>query len=100
MDPIQLKLNDQQRGAFTIEDDNEKVAEMAIGISGKDMIVYHTEVADKLKGQGVAAKLLNELVSYARSKNLKVVPLCAYVNAQFKRHPEQYQDVWNKDWHQ
>lgn len=100
MNPIQLKLNDRQRGAFLIEEDNEKLAEMVIGISGKDMIVYHTEVADKLKGQGVAAKLLNEMVSYARSKNLKVVPLCAYVQAQFKRHPDQYADVWNKDWHQ
>jgi uncharacterized protein len=39
------------------------------------------------------------MVDYAREHKLKVIPLCPYVNAQFRRHPDQYQDVWNKTWH-
>jgi len=39
------------------------------------------------------------MVTYAREKGLKVIPLCPYVSAQFKRHPDTYADVWNKDWH-
>ncbi len=97
MNAIQLKLNDAKKGAFVIDELGETVAEMEIGISGSDMTVYHTRVADKLKGQGVAAQLFNEMLSYARSNNLKVVPHCTYVLAQFKRHPERYEDVWNKD---
>jgi predicted GNAT family acetyltransferase len=99
MNEIELKLESNGKGAFVIEEGSERIAEMAIGISGSNMTVFHTEVSDKLKGQGVAAKLLSTMVQYARDKNLKVIALCPYVNAQFKRHPEQYADVWNQSWH-
>jgi predicted GNAT family acetyltransferase len=99
MNDIQLKLAENGKGAFVIEEGGERLAEMAIGIHGKDLIVYHTEVSDKLKGQGIGSKLLSEMVDYARKEHLKVVPLCPFVHAQFERHPEQYADVWNKNWH-
>ena len=99
MNAIELKLNPQKKGSFVIEDGDERLAEMAVGIIGENLVVYHTEVADKLKGQGVAPKLLGEMVDYARKNKLKVVPLCPYVNAQFRRHPDQYADVWNQNWH-
>jgi predicted GNAT family acetyltransferase len=100
MNPIELKLNDQKRGAFVIEEGSEKIAEMAVAVIGGNLVVYHTEVSDKLKGQGVASKLLSEMVEYAQKNSLKVVPLCPYVLAQFKRHPDQYTDIWNQHWHQ
>jgi predicted GNAT family acetyltransferase len=99
MHKIQLKLNDHGKGAFVVEENKERLAEMEIGIAGNNLIVYHTEVSDKLQGQGVASQLLSEMVSYARTHHLKVVPLCPYVSAQFKRHPQQYEDVWNQQWH-
>lgn len=96
---IQLKLNDIGRGAFVIEKDGERVAEMEVGIQNGNLTVYHTEVSEALKGQGVAKKLLASMVAYARENNLKVIPLCPYVHAQFKRDREKYADVWNKTWH-
>jgi uncharacterized protein len=99
MDEIQLRLDNSGKGAFVIERNGERLAEMAIGISGNDMTVYHTEVSDSLKGQGVAAKLLATMVDYARKNQLKVIALCPYVHAQFKRHEDQYKDVWNQTWH-
>ena len=99
MKDIELKLENNGKGAFVLEEAGERLAEMAIGISGENLTVYHTEVSDKLKGQGVASKLLATMVDYARQHKLKVIALCPYVLAQFKRHPEQYADVWNQDWH-
>jgi uncharacterized protein len=99
MTDIQLKNDPNGRGAFVIEEGEERLAEMQFGIKDKNLIVYHTEVNDKLKGQNIGSKLVSTMVEYARKENLKVVPLCAFVNAQFKRRPEQYADVWNKDWH-
>ncbi|HTF19774.1 MAG TPA: GNAT family N-acetyltransferase [Chryseolinea sp.] len=100
MSTIQLKLNDQKRGAFFIEEGDERLAEMVIAISDQRLIVYHTEVSEKLRGQGIAGKLLDQMVVYARSNGLKVVPLCPYVHAQFKRHAELYKDIWDQNWKQ
>lgn len=99
MNAIELRLESNGKGAFVIEENNSRIAEMAINISGANLTVYHTEVAEQLKGQGVATQLLATMVNYAREHKLKVIALCPYVSAQFKRHPEQYQDIWNQHWH-
>jgi predicted GNAT family acetyltransferase len=96
---IELKLDSNRRGAFVIEQNETRLAEMAIAIIGENLIVYHTEVKEQLQGQGIAGKLLEQMVGYARTNNLKVVPLCPYVLAQFKRHTEKYTDIWNQNWH-
>src|SRR5687768_3650706 len=97
MKEIELKLDDSGMGAFVIEEGEETIAEMAISISGNNLTVYHTEVSDKLKGQGVASELLLKMVEYAREQNLNVIPRCSYVNAQFKRHADQYSDICNEN---
>lgn len=99
MNEIKLDLNDAGRGAFVIEHEGKLLAEMKIGIQDGNLTVYHTEVSEALKGQGIGSKLLAEMVSHARQNNLKVIPLCPYVHAQFKRHPDEYADIWNKTWH-
>jgi predicted GNAT family acetyltransferase len=78
-------------------DGDERIGEMLISISGKEMTVYHTEVVPKAEGKGLAKQMLNEMVAYARKNNLKVIALCPYVHAQFTRHPDEYADVWKKD---
>jgi predicted GNAT family acetyltransferase len=99
MADIELKLSNTGRGAFIIEEAGEQLAEMAISIAGDNLTVYHTEVSDKLKGHGIGSQLLERMVNYARDNKLKVIPLCPFVHAQFKRHPEKYADIWNKTWH-
>jgi len=96
MHNIELKWDDKATGAFVIDEPEGRSAEMVFGISGEKMTVYHTEVADKHKGQGVAGQLFSKMVDYARQQNLQVLPRCAYVHAQFKRHPDQYSDIWNQ----
>jgi hypothetical protein len=69
---------------------------MVVSISGKNLTVYHTEVSAKAEGKGFAKKMLNAMVEHARKNSLKVIPLCPYVHAQFKRHPDEYADIWNQ----
>jgi len=70
---------------------------MVISISNNELTVYHTEVDEAFAGQGLAKVLLDEMVAYVRANALKAIPLCPYVLAQFKRHPEEYADIWKKN---
>jgi predicted GNAT family acetyltransferase len=96
---VQLKIEDNGKGAFFVEEDGKRVAEMVVSISGSNLTVYHTEVSESLKGKGVSTQLLETMVQYVRDNNLKVIPLCPYVSVQFRRHPDKYNDIWNKAWH-
>ena len=96
MEKIGLNLDEKNHGAFVITEDDKAVGQMEICIQGTDLVVYHTEVAPHAEGKGYAKKLLRNMVDYARSLVLKVIPLCPFVHAQFKRHPQEYADVWKK----
>src|SRR4030095_104741 len=96
MSLVQLQVNDKGRGKFFIEENGEQLGEMEIAVTGKNLIAYHTEVLPKAEGKGLAKQLLTAMVDYARSKNLKVIALCPYVFAQFKRHEDLYGDIWEK----
>lgn len=97
MDDIELRLNEKGHGGFYAVQDGGQLGEMVISISGKDLTVYHTEVDPKAEGKGLAKNLLSTMVEYVRENGLQVIPLCPYVLAQFKRHPQQYADIWKKE---
>jgi len=48
----------------------------------------HTEVPNQFRGQGVAEKLAHSALEYARAHQLTVVPLCSFIAAYLRRHPE------------
>ena len=49
------------------------------------LIIDHTDVNDQFRGQGLGRKLLNELVAFARGRNIKVIPLCPFANSVFDK---------------
>ncbi|MGI8598823.1 MAG: GNAT family N-acetyltransferase [Chitinophagaceae bacterium] len=94
MDEIEFLPND--KGAFVINVNGKRIAEMIVGISGKEMSVYHTEVVDKLKGQGIGSKLIDAMADHARKNKLRGTPRCPFVKAKFKEMPDQYSDIYNE----
>ena len=48
----------------------------------------HTEAPDSMRGTGVALALVERLIADARSEGFKIIPLCPYVLAQYRRHPD------------
>jgi len=52
------------------------------------MQITHTEVAPELEGRGIAAVLVRAALAHAKEHGLKVRPLCSYVQAYMRRHPE------------
>jgi predicted GNAT family acetyltransferase len=58
----------------------------------KILIIDHTEVIDKRRGQKVGEQLVERVVEFARAEKMKVIPICPFANAMFKRTPA-YSDV-------
>lgn len=57
-------------------------------LDGDRMQMTHTEVHPALEGRGIAARLVRSALDHARANGLKVVPLCSYVRAYMRRHPD------------
>ncbi|MCK0145522.1 N-acetyltransferase [Arenibacter sp. F26102] len=55
----------------------------------KDKIyLTHTEVPKELEGKGVASSLVKQVLEDVETKGLTLVPMCPFVAAYIKRHPE------------
>ncbi|MCK8480748.1 GNAT family N-acetyltransferase [Psychroserpens algicola] len=82
-----------QKGRFYYEVDGVEKALMTYSYAGSDKIIIdHTEVDASLKGQGIGYKLVEASVEYARDKHIKILPLCPFAAAVFKKKQE-YNDT-------
>lgn len=71
-------------------------AEMTFSKAGEKLVIIdHTGVPDAFRGQGVGAALVLRGVEDARAAGKKILPLCPFAAAQFRRHPD-WSDVLNK----
>ena len=50
--------------------------------------ITHTFVDESLRGQGVAGKLMERLITHLRKNHLQAYPRCSYAVQWFKHHPE------------
>ena len=64
------------------------VAIVAYTLDGDRITLAHTVVPHELEGRGVGSALVAAALASARERGLKVVPLCSFVAAYMKRHPE------------
>ncbi len=55
---------------------------------GGVLLLTHTEVPPQVQGRGVAGALVAATLAWARAEGLRVRPLCGYVGAYMRRHPE------------
>ncbi len=91
---IQFKIDNHQQGSFFIEESGNQIAELDFAINGDVINAYHTGVRKEYEGQGIAGKLFDKLVSYARENGYKIIPTCSYILVKFRRHPELFDDLW------
>jgi predicted GNAT family acetyltransferase len=91
---MQIEQEDNgKKGAFIIDIEGQRVAEMTYVWAGTDRIIIdHTEVSPVLKGQGAGKKLVEAAVNFAREKHIKIVPLCPFAKSVFDKTPE-WQDI-------
>ena len=55
---------------------------------GDTIVMMHVGVHPSHRSQGVAGKVTQVALEYAKEKSLRVIPMCSYVGAYIRRHPE------------
>jgi len=81
---------------FEIQLDGQ-LAVLEYHLNGTTMIITHTYVPPRFEGQGIANKLANTALEYAKEENYKIISFCSFVDVYLRRHPEyqvllKYQD--------
>jgi len=67
----------------------EDEAQMTYSRAGQTLIIIdHTEVPPAFRGTGAGLALVARAVEDARAAGLRILPLCPFAAAQFRRHPE------------
>ena len=69
------------------------------GVAGEGQLVFttrgpnlvsadHTEAPETMRYTGAALALVEQMIADARANGFKIIPVCPYVKAQYKRHSE------------
>ncbi len=66
----------------------DQIAMVKYILSSSEIIFTHTEVPEAFEGQGIASKMAKAAVEYAKAQGLRIRPMCPYMAAWIKRHPE------------
>lgn len=82
----------QEEFVFRSEDNGTINGEITWTQLGDVMIIEHTYVHEDKRNQGLAKKLVDHAVQYAREQEFKIEPVCSYVVAVFEQSDE-YEDV-------
>ena len=76
------------KGRYVIRLDGAE-AEVTFSVTSPTLIIAdHTGVPDSFRGTGAGLALVTRMVEDARAQGFKIMPLCPFVNAQRKKHPE------------
>ena len=89
-DKVTVSPNSAENRYEAIVDGHLCVAEYAA--KEDTMIFTHTFVPPELRGQGIAERIVRFALDDVRTKKLKVVPACSYVERFIQRHSE-YRDL-------
>jgi len=81
------QIDNGENGTFKAVEDGTEAGIMTYTWDSPDtFIIEHTVGNPEFKGIGT--KLLDKAVAFAREKNLKIIPQCAFAKKMFERKPE------------
>ena len=72
------------KGFFLFGENGNEIAKLTYKKEGEKLFFESTIVSPELRGQGIAGKLFDEGVKYARENRYKIVPVCSYIVKKFE----------------
>lgn len=84
------------KGRYSYQAGDGPAAELTYSKAGEHLIIIdHTGVPDAYRGEGVGLLLVERAVADARAAGKKILPLCPFAAAQFRRHSD-WSDVLSR----
>lgn len=65
-----------------------RIAFLSYRCSPGEIAFTHAETPGELEGRGIASRITQAALEFARAHDLKVVPLCPFVTWYIREHPE------------
>nr|WP_275087358.1 GNAT family N-acetyltransferase [Staphylococcus agnetis] len=85
-DMMSIQVNEGDHKFYVGDDAQAPDAEITYTfVDAHTIDVNHTFVDPSLRGHGVAKQLFNAVIKKAQEEDLKIIPSCSYVHAQFER---------------
>lgn len=88
MTPISTPVVHEDEHKITINDESE-IARLTYHLEKGAMQITGTYVDPTYRGKGLASKLTQKAIAYAKDNGLFIQPICPYVKSYFKRNPEE-----------
>jgi predicted GNAT family acetyltransferase len=84
--------DDPDNHRYVLEVGGEVVGLAVYHLRGGRYIFVHTEIGPGHEGEGLGSILARTALDDVRDKGAKIVPLCPFISAFIRRHPE-YEDM-------
>jgi len=78
-------INNPEKNRYELDTDGH-ISVADYHLDGKTLTITHVGVPPELRGQGVAAKVMEAVVADAESKGLHINPVCSYAATYMARH--------------
>ncbi|HQI78412.1 MAG TPA: GNAT family N-acetyltransferase [Petrotogaceae bacterium] len=83
---------------YSVDENNELLAEATFEFKENGEVdINHTYVNPVLRGQGVAAKMMEVVAQYLKENGLKASASCSYANSWLKKNRETYFGIISSD---
>lgn len=89
---IKQQIGPSDGNFYALNDAGDSIGELHYQTEENKILIDHTYVNPQLRGQGIAAQLVDAAVAYARMNNFRIVPICSYAKA-ILRPGSGYSDV-------
>ena len=80
-------INNKEKQQYEFHVDGN-LARLEYEIRDELVLLLHIELDPKIRGKGIAAQLIEAVLTELQSKGLKVKPYCFYIKTYIARHPE------------
>ena len=75
---------------------NGRLSKLDYILDAKNFVITHVGVHPEFRGQGLAAKIVEAGLQYAKQHSLRVIPMCSYAAAYIRRNP-QYMELTDQE---